>query len=243
MAKVVENKGGGGRKVKKIKKAEESGNERKVESRKVKKDKAKREEGRKERKVEREREESGKERKVEKVEREREESGKERKVEKVEREREEEKEVEKPRDVEKKEKVIEKIKFHAKRILDRKVFSLIYRKKKRKPKFLRQEFGKLKRLKEKWRRPRGIDSKKRVGKRGKGKLPKIGYKKPENLRHLHPSGYRPILIHNVKELENLDPKKEAIVIASAVGRRKRNDIIRIANEKKIAILNPKLSER
>ena len=145
--------------------------------------------------------------------------------------------------MEKKEKVIEKIKFHAKRILDRKVFSLIYRKKKRKPKFLRQEFGKLKRLKEKWRRPRGIDSKKRVGKRGKGKLPKIGYKKPENLRHLHPSGYRPILIHNVKELENLDPKKEAIVIASAVGRRKRNDIIRIANEKKIAILNPKLSER
>ena len=227
MAKVVENKGGGGRKVKKIKKAEESGKERKVESRKVKKDKAKREEGRKERKVEREREESRKEKKVEKVER----------------EREEEKEVEKPRDVEKKEKVIEKIKFHAKRILDRKVFSLIYRKKKRKPKFLRQEFGKLKRLKEKWRRPRGIDSKKRVGKRGKGKLPKIGYKKPENLRHLHPSGYRPILIHNVKELENLDPKKEAIVIASAVGRRKRNDIIRIANEKKIAILNPKLSER
>ena len=227
MAKVVENKGGGGRKVKKIKKAEESGKEKKVESRKVKKDKAKREEGRKERKLEREREESRKEKKVEKVER----------------EREEEKGVEKPRDVEKKEKVIEKIKFHAKRILDRKVFSLIYRKKKRKPKFLRQEFGKLKRLKEKWRRPRGIDSKKRVGKRGKGKLPKIGYKKPENLRHLHPSGYRPILIHNVKELENLDPKKEAIVIASAVGRRKRNDIIRIANEKKIAILNPKLSER
>ncbi|HIE33641.1 MAG TPA: 50S ribosomal protein L32e [Candidatus Altiarchaeales archaeon] len=115
--------------------------------------------------------------------------------------------------------------------------------KKKKPRFVRQESTKLKRLKDKWRRPRGIDSKKHEEKRGKGKIPKIGYKKPNYLRGIHPSGYYPVLIHNVVELSTINPKKEAAIIASSIGRKKRNEIIRIANEKKITILNPRKGEK
>jgi len=132
---------------------------------------------------------------------------------------------------------IEKIKFHEKRDI-----SDILRLRKKKPRFMRQELPKLKRLKDKWRRPRGIDSKKREGKRGKGKLPKIGYKKPAIVRGIHPSGFYPVLVHNVEELTLINPEEEAAIIARAIGRRKRNEIIRSANELNITILNPRKGE-
>ncbi|RLI92201.1 MAG: 50S ribosomal protein L32e [Candidatus Altiarchaeales archaeon] len=132
---------------------------------------------------------------------------------------------------------IEKIKFHEKRDI-----SNILRLRKKKPRFMRQELPKLKRLKDRWRRPRGIDSKKREGKRGKGKLPKIGYKKPTIVRGIHPSGFYPVLVHNVEELTLINPEEEAAIIASAIGRRKRNEIIRSANELNVTILNPRKGE-
>ena len=137
----------------------------------------------------------------------------------------------------KKEKRIEKIKFHGRRDI-----SDVLKLRKKKPRFMRQELPKLKRLKDKWRRPRGIDSKKQEGKRGKGKLPKIGYKKPASVREIHPSGFYPVLVHNVKELTLINPEEEAAIIARSIGRRKRNEIIRSANELKITILNPRKGE-
>lgn len=119
---------------------------------------------------------------------------------------------------------------------------LIARMKKKKPRFVRQELGIRKKLADVWRKPKGIDSKQIEGKRGKGKLPATGYKKPSLLRGLHPTGYMPLLITNTRDLENLDVKKQAAVIAASVGRRARNQIIAAANQKKIVILNPRKGE-
>lgn len=140
-----------------------------------------------------------------------------------------------------KEKSIEKIKFFREKKLSKDEEELIAKRKK-KPRFIRQELYKLKRLKDKWRRPRGIDSKKHEGKRGKGKLPGIGYKNPESVRGINPLGYYPVLIHNTDELKNLNPKKEAAIISSSIGRRKRNEIIKSANKLRITILNPRKGE-
>ena len=45
-----------------------------------------------------------------------------------------------------------------------------------------------------------------------------------------------------EELKNINPAKQAAVIARPVGRRKRNIIIAEANKLKITILNPRRGE-
>jgi len=110
-----------------------------------------------------------------------------------------------------------------------------------KPRFRRQEGGRYKRLKDVWRRPTGIDSKKLERKRGKGSLPEIGYKKPSAESGLQ-YGFEAVRVFNVKDLGNVKPGKQAAVIAKSVGRRKRNMIIAEANRLKITILNPRRGE-
>jgi len=146
---------------------------------------------------------------------------------------------------EKKEKPIEKIKFTGKKELSKDEKPLMKRRfseRKGKPKFRRQEAHKLKRLDEKWRRPRGIDSKRQDGQKSKGAVPAIGYGKTASVRGIHPSGYYPILVRNPDELGTIKSDKEAAIISASVGRKKRNLIIKLANELKIAILNPRKGE-
>ena len=72
---------------------------------------------------------------------------------------------------------------------------------KNRPKFLRQESWRYKRLGPSWRKPRGTDSKMRLEKRGWPKIVKTGYRGPKAVRGLHPSGFNDILIHNEQELQ------------------------------------------
>ena len=111
----------------------------------------------------------------------------------------------------------------------------------KKPKFLRQLWKAYRRLqKVKWRKPKGSQSKLRKKIKFKGKMPSKGYRAPKNLRYLHPSGYKEILVHGVKDLEKVNPEKEAIRIAAKVGKKKRQAIIKKAEELKIKILNPRV---
>ena len=111
--------------------------------------------------------------------------------------------------------------------------------KRKKPKFLRQEWWRFPKFKSdpKWRRPKGIDSKMRLKKKGKPRSPSIGWSSPKLVRGLHPSGYEEVLVHNVKELEALDPARQAARIAGTVGKRKRIMIIERAKELGIKVLN------
>lgn len=148
-----------------------------------------------------------------------------------------EEEVKQKKKKEKKPKPVAKVKYHKKRELSADELNLI----KGKPKFNRQEHRKLPRIGQKWRAPRGIDSKKIEGKRGKGKSPDIGYKKPVRVSGLQ-MGYKPVLVMNVSGLGEINTDIEAAVIAKSVGRKKRNIIITEANDKKIVILNPRKGE-
>ena len=78
----------------------------------------------------------------------------------------------------------------------------------------------------------------RKRKKGKGKMPEVGYRAPKSLRYLHPSGFKEVLIRNLKEVDRIDPKKEAIRIASTVGKKLREKILKKAEEMKIKVLNP-----
>lgn len=105
-------------------------------------------------------------------------------------------------------------------------------------KFKRQEYARYKKLGEKWRRPRGRTSKMRRYEKGKPAMPAIGYRKPREVRGLHPSGYEDVLVSNMEELEALDPEKQAARIASAVGTRKKTLMLEKARELGIKVLNP-----
>lgn len=111
-------------------------------------------------------------------------------------------------------------------------------KKKKKPKFLRQIPYSHKRLKKVWRKPRGSQSKMRKKERGKATVPAVGWRTPKKIRGLHPSGYKEVAVHSIGELEKIDTKKEAVRIATRVGKRKRAEIVKKAKEMKIKILNP-----
>jgi len=110
----------------------------------------------------------------------------------------------------------------------------------KRPEFIRQESWRYVRVKENWRRPRGIDSKMRLKKKGKPPLVSIGYRNPRMVRGLHPSGFKEVIVYNVKDLEKIDPDREAIRIAGSVGKRKRISIIEKADELGIVVLNRRL---
>jgi large subunit ribosomal protein L32e len=111
--------------------------------------------------------------------------------------------------------------------------------KKKKPKFVRQESWRYKRLKENWRRPKGLDNKMRRKIKGWPPTVNVGYRGPKVARGLHPSGYKEVLVYNAEEIKKIDPKTQAVRIAHTVGKRERAKILTEARKRKITILNVK----
>lgn len=123
------------------------------------------------------------------------------------------------------------------------LLKLRLKKKRKKPKFLRQNWFRLPKLGEKWRRPKGRQSKLRRHKKAKGFLPNPGYGAPKQVRGLHPSGLEEVRIFNIKDLEKIEPKKQCVRLASVIGNKKRLEIIKKAEELKIKVLNPITKEK
>ena len=107
----------------------------------------------------------------------------------------------------------------------------------KKPHFKRQEWHRYKKLGDKWRKARGKTSKRRRYEARKPAMPAIGYGSPRKTRGLHPSGYQDVLISNITELEDMDPKTQAGRISSKVGKRKKEIMLDKAKELGIKILN------
>ena len=112
----------------------------------------------------------------------------------------------------------------------------------KKPKFKRQESWRYKRVKENWRKPCGIDSKMRKKVKGWPPSPEVGYRSPKKIRGLHPSGYVEVRVQTVEDLNGLDPKTQAIRIARTVGGKKRVEILALADERGIHVLNPRIAK-
>ncbi len=94
-----------------------------------------------------------------------------------------------------------------------------------------------------WRNPQGTHSKVRKEKKGAPAKPKSGYRTDKSIRGKHPSGYEEVLVHNVEDLEEIDPETEAARIASKVGGKKHEEILKKAEEDdEIHVLNKGVPE-
>ena len=109
--------------------------------------------------------------------------------------------------------------------------------KKRTPHFLRDEGFRYKRIPKNWRRPTGYTSKLRINLKYRPSKVRIGFRAPKMVRGLHASGFKEMIIHTVKELETIDPKKQAVRIGGTVGTKKRLEIAKRAGELDIRVLN------
>ncbi len=109
--------------------------------------------------------------------------------------------------------------------------------KKRTPYFLRDEGFRYKRIPKNWRRPTGYTSKLRINLKYRPSKVRVGFRSPKIVRGLHASGFEEVMIHTVKELETINPKKQAVRIGGTVGTKKRLVIAKRAGELDIRVLN------
>jgi large subunit ribosomal protein L32e len=110
--------------------------------------------------------------------------------------------------------------------------------KKKTPSFRRTEWFRYKRLSRSgWRAPHGMDNKQRRNYRYRGSLVRVGHGKVAEARGLHPSGFREVMVHNLNDLESIDPETQAARIGRTVGGRKREYIHARADELGIRVLN------
>jgi large subunit ribosomal protein L32e len=108
----------------------------------------------------------------------------------------------------------------------------------RKPEFIQQDYHKKRRLSRKWKRPTGLQSKMRHQFKGYSRRVKQGWRSPVEIRGFHQSGLMPVMINNIKELDNLK-LNQGIIIGSNVGTRKKLLIMDKAAQLNIKILNIK----
>jgi large subunit ribosomal protein L32e len=89
-----------------------------------------------------------------------------------------------------------------------------------------------------WRRPRGLQSKQRRHYGYRSRIVRIGYRTPADIRGLTPAGFRPVIVHTREEINALEPKRDAAVIARTVGTRRRLVLEEEARRLGIHVLNP-----
>ena len=106
------------------------------------------------------------------------------------------------------------------------------------PSFRRTEWFRYKRLSRSgWRKPHGMDNKQRRNYKYRGSLVRIGHGKVKAASGLHPSGFEEVMVHNARDLDQIDAETQAARIGATVGGRKRENIHSRADELGIRVLN------
>ena len=114
---------------------------------------------------------------------------------------------------------------------------------KKRPSFRRVESWRYVRVKDSWRKARGIDSRTRIKSKSGVKSPSAGYRGPKKIRGLHPSGFEEVRVEIIDDLKNLNNKKHAIKISTKLGIKKRIKLIDYAQKRGFKILNIGISQR
>lgn len=113
------------------------------------------------------------------------------------------------------------------------------RAKKKMPVFRRQDWHLRKKYGEGWKRPRGQQSKMRLKVAGRGALVNPGYRSPRGVRGLSRDGKEIVRITNMKEMQQINGTKQAVVISATVNGRHKAELLKAALKNNIAVYNIK----
>ncbi len=127
-------------------------------------------------------------------------------------------------------------------LVEKRLLRIAQEKRRRQPKFRHEQAHRWIRIKDSWRKVKGIDSATREKRKGRISMVSAGYRKPKAVRGLHPSLYEEVLVHRPADLEILDPEIHAVRIGGSVGLRKRQEIIKKADAMLLRVLNPGVPE-
>ncbi len=111
------------------------------------------------------------------------------------------------------------------------------RKNMKKPNFVVKESNFAPRIETRWRFPRGRHSKVRQMHCGRPAMPNPGFGAPREVRGLHHSGLEMVVVHNLEQLQALNPQTQGAIVAAAVGNRKKLSLLEAAQQNKITLLN------
>jgi len=109
-------------------------------------------------------------------------------------------------------------------------------KKKKKPSFLRTDAHKMKRLRKKWTRPKGIQNKRRLHKRGYAPVISPGYG-TDNKTKGQRAGLNIVLIKSVAQVDLVDKKTQGIIISSKLGSKNKLVVLEKASKLGITVFN------
>ena len=105
-------------------------------------------------------------------------------------------------------------------------------------KFKPQDHFRYKRLRNRWQRPIGLQSKLREHRKGAGLMPTVGYRTPRKFRGLERGVLKAVVVKTPADVANAR-ENEGIIISSGVGKRKVIDIMKAAEQRGIKVLNLK----
>jgi large subunit ribosomal protein L32e len=112
----------------------------------------------------------------------------------------------------------------------------------KKPTFSAQDSHKLKRIKPRWRRPKGLQSKMRLKHTGYHSHISHGWRSPVSVRGQTKDGLFPIIVHKATDLTVIDNKTQAVIIASSVSSKNKIMIYEKAKEHGVLVLNRKIDK-
>ena len=121
---------------------------------------------------------------------------------------------------------------------DKRLIEIKNQLKKARPKFVREEAHRRKRLSKSWRKPKGFHSKMRLRKAGKPKRVAIGYRAPKETRGLNKFDSYSIKVSNLMDLGKVK-STDFVLLDSKLGAKKKILIIKKAIELKLRIINLK----
>jgi len=110
-----------------------------------------------------------------------------------------------------------------------------------KKEFVRSDAHKKSRISKGWRKPKGIQNKKRLNRKNHGKNVVPGYGSPISEKGKHKSGLAIANVSQISELKDINPKTTGIII-SKTGKKTKMEIITEAEKLKITVLNLDISK-
>lgn len=124
------------------------------------------------------------------------------------------------------------------KLVDQRLLRISKEKRRKQPQFRHEQAHRWTRVKDSWRKLRGIDNATREKRKGRIAMVSPGYRKPKAVRGMHPSRFIEVLVYRPADFEELNPEVHAIRIGATVGMRKRQEILKKADAMDLRVLNP-----